>query len=257
MNLQNPRIRQFIKHDEHINSIYLFLRTSGNRDYTYLGRLAYLNHDIQRERPVWFRWQILDWNVDNSELTRIGLVLSDDGDVSSPAPPGITDITVPRPDRKTGITTRAFRGRQGRNYPEEAERNSKLGSDGEDMVVREEKRDLNAKGFLDLAGRVRNVAKSEGDGAGYDVLSFMPSGEEKYIEVKTTKGDKDTPFHITPNELAFSASHPDSYELHRLCNFSELSADRYILRGDISSQLELKPTQYRAHLLADASHPRE
>ena len=125
------------------------------------------------------------------------------------------------------------------------------------MVVAKEKRALDEKGFWDLARRVRNVARSEGDGAGYDVLSFMPSGEEKYIEVKTTKGGIDTPFYITPNELAFSASHPDTYHLHRLYNFTKRSARRYVLRGDVSSLLELKPTQFQASVLAKTTDPRD
>ena len=250
-------MNQFIEHDERINSIYLFLRTNRNRDYTYLGKLAYLNHDIEREHPVWFRWQIVDWNIDSSDLTRIGLSLSNDGDASSESLPGITYTEAPKPNGETGLTTKAFRGRQGRDYQETAERNKQLGSDGEDMVVAEEKKTLDEKGLVELARRVRNIARSEGDGAGYDVLSFMPSGEEKYIEVKTTKGGIDTPFYVTPNELAFSASHNDTYYLHRLYSFTKRSARGYILRGDISRQLELTPTQFRARVLAKTTDPHE
>ena len=100
MSLQDPRIRQFIEHDQHINSIYLFLRANSNRDYTYLGKLAYLNHDIQREHPVWVRWQILDWNIDSSDLIRIGLSLSNDGDASSKSRPGINDTEALSPTER-------------------------------------------------------------------------------------------------------------------------------------------------------------
>src|SRR3954469_8428689 len=59
-------IRTLIAHDETKHSVYLFLRTAAKRvgvstDYTYMGRLKYLVHDRDREKPVYFTWQILDW----------------------------------------------------------------------------------------------------------------------------------------------------------------------------------------------------
>ena len=35
---------------------------------------------------------------------------------------------------------------------------------------------------------VVHVAKVEGDGAGYDIKSYTSDGEQKFIEVKTTRG---------------------------------------------------------------------
>lgn len=64
--LNESRIIDFINHDYLKNNIYLFLRTSDKEDYTYMGLLAYVDHDNQREKPVYFKWQILDWNEDNS-----------------------------------------------------------------------------------------------------------------------------------------------------------------------------------------------
>jgi hypothetical protein len=43
--LSDRQIQQFIKHNEDVNSIYLFLRTS------------------QGKGSVYFQWQILDWNI--------------------------------------------------------------------------------------------------------------------------------------------------------------------------------------------------
>ena len=66
--LVDADIQELIAHDENQNSIYLFLRTTAKRlgnvvPYTYLGRLKYLIHDRDREQPVYFTWQILDWAV--------------------------------------------------------------------------------------------------------------------------------------------------------------------------------------------------
>ena len=60
--LRDHQIRQFICHDDLTNTIYLFLRTRKQGPYTYLGQLKYLSHDADRECPVWFQWQILDWS---------------------------------------------------------------------------------------------------------------------------------------------------------------------------------------------------
>ena len=45
-----------------LDNIYLFLRESGGLPYKYLGRLGYITHDPSREKPVWFQWQLLDWD---------------------------------------------------------------------------------------------------------------------------------------------------------------------------------------------------
>jgi hypothetical protein len=42
----------------------------------------------------------------------------------------------------------------------------------------------------------------DGDGAGFDVLSFEPDGRERLIEVKTTNGTAATPFFLTRNEMS-------------------------------------------------------
>ena len=41
--------------------------------YTYLGRLEYRVHDHDREQPVYFTWQILDWNLPDHVRDRIKL----------------------------------------------------------------------------------------------------------------------------------------------------------------------------------------
>ena len=66
---------------------------------------------------------------------------------------------------------------------------------------------------------MRNVAAAEGDGAGYNVLSFGADGKPRYIEVKTTRGGKMLDFFSTPNGVAFSRTHADNYELRRLYNY--------------------------------------
>jgi hypothetical protein len=68
-------IRRLILHDEKRERIHLFLRTSSGRPYTYLGVLRYVSHDSTRERPVYFKWQIEDWEISREILKRMDLML--------------------------------------------------------------------------------------------------------------------------------------------------------------------------------------
>ena len=73
------------------------------------------------------------------------------------------------------------------NYLEMEARNRSLGAAGEEFVLRFEQARLLAAGQDRLAGRIEHVAQTRGDGDGFDILSFEPSGAERLIEVKTTK----------------------------------------------------------------------
>ena len=80
------------------------------------------------------------------------------------------------------------------NYLEREQGNQKLGEFGEDLVIKYEKWKLIKLGRTNLAEKVEWISKEEGDGAGFDILSKNLNGTDKYIEVKTTKLGKETPF---------------------------------------------------------------
>jgi hypothetical protein len=81
--------------------------------------------------------------------------------------------------------------------------NKQIGDTGERIVVNYEQNLLREAGVPELAERVEHTAKIQGDGVGYDVLSFFPDGREKYIEVKSTQKVAHSSFFITHNELDF------------------------------------------------------
>jgi hypothetical protein len=74
--------------------------------------------------------------------------------------------------------------------------NRALGRAGEDRVVAYDQATLRAAERTDLADRIRCVSRLDGDGAGYDILSFDIEGSSRLIEVKTTNGWERTPFHF-------------------------------------------------------------
>ena len=261
--LLDTTILRLIAHDERVNNIHLFLRTkereSGARaDYTYLGVLRYGTHDNQRERPVHFDWQLLSWPIPPEVLARTGLRLEQPLSAAqttatpAPEPPGgtamlVLDPQVPDQGPRRGVATSGFTRRYLGDYAERERTNRSLGLAGEKLVVEYERERLRGLGQIDLAAKVRHVAAEEGDGAGYDVLSFSESGAPIYIEVKTTRGPKTTEFFLTPNEVAFSRVHADHYELRRVYGYDARSPSCrfYSLHGSLDGQFVLTPTEFK------------
>ena len=90
-------------------------------------------------------------------------------------------------------------------------RNRALGKQGEERIFLSEQIRLRAANRYNLAKKVRWVSEVEGDGAGYDILSFDISGEERLLEVKTTLGQQTTPFYLSENERALSCEKPEIF----------------------------------------------
>ncbi len=130
------------------------------------------------------------------------------------------------------------------NYLEREQNNRNLGESGEALVIDFEKWDLIRKGKQNLAKQIRWVSKDEGDGAGYDILSKNLNGRDKYVEVKTTKLNKETPFYFTRNELLFSQNHLHDYYLYRIFNFED-NPKMFKRNGSLNSICYSQPTNYK------------
>ena len=120
-----------------------------------------------------------------------------------------------------------------------------LGEAGEKFLYRAERCRLHAGGREDLAEKVRWVSKEDGDGAGFDILSFSELGEERWLEAKTTNGPLTTPFWISENELRVSEERQDVFRLVRLYAFSRTPA-AYQLKPPLTDHVHLSPTNYFA-----------
>ena len=232
--LRDHQIRQFICHDDLTNTIYLFLRTRTQGSYTYLGQLKYLSHDTDRERPVWFQWQILDWPPPPEVLTRMGFTLQPTlphtilaHDLPTPA---LVETSPPLFSSRQGRTTGAFRAREMADHAAREAQNRALVFVGEQLVMAYEQEALQQSQRHDLADKVRHIARVEGDGAGYDILSYTPDGAVKYIEVKTTTGSLDSAFYMTSHEVAFAEQHRSQYYLYRVyeCDMQRQTGKLYV-----------------------------
>jgi hypothetical protein len=122
--------------------------------------------------------------------------------------------------------------------------NIQLGAAGELMVVEYEKEMLRRAGRPHLAAKVTKVA----DGNGYDILSWTVKETEKYIEVKTTAGSKESPFPISANEITFSRQHPEQYYLYRLFNFIAGKSPAQFIEyvGGIDGLFHFEPILFKA-----------
>jgi Domain of unknown function (DUF3883) len=132
-----------------------------------------------------------------------------------------------------------------RDYLQREAQNMSLGLAGEEFVTLYEHWRLTALGEHRLADRVEHVAKTKGDGLGYDVLSFDSNGRERLIEVKTTNFGKETPFFVSKNELRLSKGNSDQFHLYRLFEFKQ-QPRLFDLPGALDTHCELDPVSYRA-----------
>jgi len=133
-----------------------------------------------------------------------------------------------------------------KNYLEQEARNQLLGDAGEQFIINYEKARLIHAGKECLADQIEQVSVTVGPSAGYDIRSYEENGTDRFIEAKTTKYGKSTPFFITPNELRFSEENKCRYFLYRLFKFRE-APRLFMMDGSPADHCTLKPSEYIAH----------
>jgi len=125
--------------------------------------------------------------------------------------------------------------------------NRALGAAGEELIYERERQLLISADRSDLAKKVRWVSKEDGDGAGYDIRSYDPSGSERWIEVKTTRGGSTTPFYLTRNENEVAKERPDAFRLYRVHDFSR-QPGLFTLTPPLDAVLQLEALTFQASL---------
>lgn len=168
--------------------------------------------------------------------------------ISLPPIPEVSDILKvvtqpPKPTKGSAARTRRFVQRNGVNYLELEAQNQALGLAGEEFVLRFERARLIAAGRDALADRIQHVSRDVGDGEGYDIRSFEASGSDRFIEVKTTKYGRETPFYLSRNELRVSQCQSDRYHLYRVFTF-RTSPHLFTLKGALDRTCTLDPVTY-------------
>lgn len=148
-----------------------------------------------------------------------------------------------KPTDETGTEEVVYPNPMGQNFIEREASNRALGDAGEKFIINFERARLIKADKSNLADRIEQVSISHGPSAGFDILSFEENGKDRYIEGKTTKYGKNTPFFLTANEFRFAEKHPANYYIYRIFGFRK-NPRMYTLQGQLGKQCILTPTQY-------------
>jgi hypothetical protein len=132
------------------------------------------------------------------------------------------------------------------NYLEQEQANKLLGNSGERIVFKYEKWRLITAGKDSLADKIEWVSQTQGDGAGYDILSRNTNGTDRFIEVKATKLTKEAPFFFTSNEYEFSKANRSSFFLYRVFNL-KYQPKVFIVNGAFDDFCNHQPVKFKGY----------
>ena len=256
--LKTEKIIDLIHHDEITNNVYLFFRDKKGNDYTYLGKLKYLDHDSESGEgmePVNFNWQVLSWPIPQEVLGKLDITLEEGIEIATSITKEIQGIQLTdapeKKDKKNkkGLKKAVFKTTKIYNNPEKDKDLKEIGDAGELSIMEYEK--LKLKNFKkdDLIDKIIHVSESN-DSAGYDILSYDKDGNQIFIEVKTTLGPVRTDFYISPGEIKFSKNNADNYYLYRVFNFNrvEKKGQLYIKKGNVEENFNLTPVSFKVSI---------
>ena len=143
------------------------------------------------------------------------------------------------------------RAKEDINYSEQQTISQKIGDRGEELVLRNEIEKTKGWGLPnETLSKVRRVSL-ESDDYGFDILSFDQEGNERYLEVKTTKTNgKNFSFILTRNEFETAKYYGKRYSF--VIVFDILSNPRIWYMGnpfvEEPYKVKIQPTQYRVDI---------
>lgn len=255
LSLASKQITDLINFDHEKHNIFLFFRQNKKHNYHYLGRLAYLTHDDSREKPVYFEWQLLDWDKVRDLVSSI-LILNDFGTSHSNSKiDKFIDISGLKQgeDPKRSGSKRPYNRKFSGNLNLDTSRNKTIGDLGEELVFEYEKRRLIDLGLTELANRIEHSSKVIGDGLGYDIKSFNKDGSLRYIEVKTTTQSNQAAFYMSANEVEFARIHKNAFYIYRVYKLNEKCRTGLVYEISGKTLLDeheyvFQPTQFKINL---------
>lgn len=129
------------------------------------------------------------------------------------------------------------------------ENHSEIGRLGEEFVIRFETNRILSFAPQDT-NRILHLSEEQGDGAGFDIISLNNDGKDRYIEVKTTRNNLDTPFYMTENERKFFHLHENQNDLflYRVFNFDKRNRKgkiKIISASELFKDYQFDPISYK------------
>jgi Domain of unknown function (DUF3578). len=133
------------------------------------------------------------------------------------------------------------------DYIKQAKETLQIGLKGEELALEiERNRVLNLSLNPDEYVKWCSV---ESDSYGYDIESvdYKDGNLVKiYIEVKSSKGIKDTPFFVSTNEVEVSKRKKEAYRVFRIFDITSIMPKYYIADGEIEENFYLDPVTFSA-----------
>jgi len=159
----------------------------------------------------------------------------------------IKDFSKIQEQKEVMAPERFYRAARHINNWEEINRKRKVtGDEGEEIVFIMEQKFFESIGRKDLAKKVRHISVEDGDGLGYDILSFFENEKEKYIEVKSTKISLKSPFYISRNEVGFLREHTENSFIYRISLKDAIPVMEAYSGSEFLEKYELIPKDYMA-----------
>jgi hypothetical protein len=159
----------------------------------------------------------------------------------------LENVAVDIPPQQVGKQINSRNNFSSFNIQSQEKLNMVIGDMGEEAVANYEKKQFQKSGRNHLAERVEIVSKTIGDGLGYDVLSFDQYGNEKFIEVKTTRSDSSTAnFSFTRGELNFLTRNPDTAFVYCVFGVNQNNPRLKIYSAKQFLNKSFEPVEYRA-----------
>ncbi len=157
-----------------------------------------------------------------------------------------------RKNRPSVVTHTSNKKGKNRNFDKEAKEHKLTGDLGERLVLEYERQKLRNASISDVEEKVfLTSSKKEKYGNAYpcDIISYdIETGEEIFIEVKTTKGGAEAPFFISAEEVSFSAENSDRYKLYRVFNALSKTGKTFFYEttGSVEDNFSLESDRYIA-----------
>lgn len=133
------------------------------------------------------------------------------------------------------------------DFESENRKNLKIGSRGEAIVIMAEKDYLRSINRVDLANKVSQISKCD-DSAGFDILSFDEQGNEKFIEVKSSKSSPPVAnFQLSSNQLDKSKK-LNNYFIYIVFEANRIEPKIVKLKNPFTlpeNKIKITPTMYR------------
>ena len=130
------------------------------------------------------------------------------------------------------------------NWEEINKKRKLTGQKGEEIAVAIEQAFFESINRKDLADKIRHVAVEDGDGLGYDVLSFFEDGRKKYIEVKSTTASLGSSYFLSSNELGFLKDHNEDAFIYRILVTNDVPEVTTYSSSEVLEKNEIIPVQY-------------